>query len=408
MTERRAIWALLALNFFMADFQAGIGPFLGVFLQQHGWQSGLIGTALTIGGVAGLLATAPAGALVDWSSDKRMLIVFAGLATCAASALVLVSQDFWMVAFSQAATALSAAALGPAIVGMTLGIVRQEGFGRQNGLNQALNHAGNVVGAALSGWLGLKFGFVAIFALAAAFGVLSIASVLLIPARSIDNAAARGLEGEDTNAGVSGFRVLLTCRPLLTLGVALLAFHLGNAAMLPLFGMAVVSAGKGDPASFVALTVIVAQGTMVLASLIAMRAAERTGYWTILLVSFLALPLRGYIAAHAIDYWGVYPVQILDGVGAGLQSVAVPGLVARLLDGTGRINVGQGAALTAQGVGAALSPIVGGWIAQAYGYPACFLALGVLSVVSIVAWVADKRELDAACGPHGAVANPTP
>jgi len=27
-----------------ADMQAGIGPFLGVFLLAHGWESGLIGT----------------------------------------------------------------------------------------------------------------------------------------------------------------------------------------------------------------------------------------------------------------------------------------------------------------------------------------------------------------------------
>ena len=66
--------------------------------------------------------------------------------------------------------------------------------------------------------------------------------------------------------------------------------------------------------------------------------------------------------------WGVYPVQILDGVGAGLQSVAVPGLVARILDGTGRVNVGQGAVMTVQGLGASLSPALGGWIAQAIGY----------------------------------------
>jgi hypothetical protein len=39
-----------------------------------------------------------------------------------------------------------------------------------------------------------------------------------------------------------------------------------------------------------------------------------------------------------------------------MLSVAVPGLVARLLDGTGRINVGQGAVMTAQGIGASLSP----------------------------------------------------
>ncbi len=35
-------------------------------------------------------------------------------------------------------------------------------------------------------------------------------------------------------------------------------------------------------------------------------------------------------------------VQALDGIGAGLQSVVVPGVVVRILDGTGRVNVGQG------------------------------------------------------------------
>ena len=65
-----------------------------------------------------------------------------------------------------------------------------------------------------------------------------------------------------------------------------------------------------------------------------------------LLISFIALPVRGLVAAHLITYWGVYPVQMLDGVGAGLQSVAVPGLVARILNGTGRVNVGQGAVMT--------------------------------------------------------------
>ena len=57
----KAIRPLEALNFFMADMQAGIGPFLGVFLLAHGWHSGLIGSVMTIGGVAGMAMTAPAG-----------------------------------------------------------------------------------------------------------------------------------------------------------------------------------------------------------------------------------------------------------------------------------------------------------------------------------------------------------
>ena len=42
----RARWPLLALNFFMADMWSGIGLFVGVFLQSHGWASRLIGTAV--------------------------------------------------------------------------------------------------------------------------------------------------------------------------------------------------------------------------------------------------------------------------------------------------------------------------------------------------------------------------
>ncbi len=402
--EGRAIWSLQALNFFMADMQAGIGPFLGVFLLAHGWESGLIGSVMTIGGVAGMLMTAPAGALVDATSRKRLYVIVPGICTVLASTLILVSQSFWLVAASQVATAIAGAAIGPAVSGITLGIVRQAGFNRQNGRNQALNHAGNMVGAGLSGVLGYAFGFAAVFWLAAVFGILSIISVLAIPQAAIDDRAARGLkEGGHETDKASGFRVLLDCKPLLVLAAALACFHLGNGAMLPLYGLAVVAEKQGDAASFVAITIVVAQATMIIASLIAMRMAEREGYWLVLLISFLALPLRGLIAAWFISRWGVYPVQMLDGVGAGLQSVAVPGLVARILNGTGRVNVGQGAVMTVQGLGASLSPAIGGWIAQGIGYGPMFLILGSFAFGSIALWVGFASMLKPACaGPPAA------
>ena len=63
-----------------------------------------------------------------------------------------------------------------------------------------------------------------------------------------------------TTGQVGGFTVLLECRPLLILAAALACFHLGNGAMLPLYGLAVVSAKQADPAGFVAITIVVAQG----------------------------------------------------------------------------------------------------------------------------------------------------
>ncbi len=399
---------LEALNFFMADMQAGIGPFLGVFLLAHGWESGLIGSVMTIGGVAGMLMTAPAGALVDATTRKRLYVVIPGICVVLASTIILLSQSFWLVAASQVATAIAGAAIGPAVTGMTLGIVRQAGFNRQNGRNQAFNHAGNMVGAGLSGFLGWKFGFTAVFWLAAAFGLISIISVLMIPAGAIDDDAARGLkEGGAEGGAASGFRVLLDCKPLLLLAAALACFHLGNGAMLPLYGLAVVAEKQGDAASFVAVTIVVAQAVMIVVSLVAMRMAEKRGYWLVLLISFLALPLRGLIAAHFISRWGVYPVQMLDGVGAGLQSVAVPGLVARILNGTGRVNVGQGAVMTVQGLGASLSPAIGGWIAQGIGYGPMFLILGSFALGSIALWVGFASVLKPACAGTPAQGEPS-
>jgi len=64
----------------------------------------------------------------------------------------------------------------------------------------------------------------AIFILAAFFGLLSIVSVLLIPAEAIDDRVARGLEEDGDGGGkVSGLKVLVECKPLLILAAALVS-----------------------------------------------------------------------------------------------------------------------------------------------------------------------------------------
>jgi predicted MFS family arabinose efflux permease len=116
---------LLALNFFMADVQAGLGPFLGVYLLAHGWKSGMIGTVMTLGGISGLIAAAPAGAIVDATRRKRSLVTVSGLFTLLASGALLLSRELWVVSASQIASAIAGAAIGPAVMGITLGMVRQ-------------------------------------------------------------------------------------------------------------------------------------------------------------------------------------------------------------------------------------------------------------------------------------------
>jgi MFS family permease len=390
--------ALEALSFFMADMQAGIGPFLGVLLLAHGWRAGAIGTVMSIGAVAGMLAVGPCGAFVDATSHKRSWIAVAGLMSLAASGLVLVSQQSWVIGVSQIVACIAGAALGPGMVGLTLGVARQAGFNAQNGRNQAFNHAGNLAGAALSGVLGWRYGFVAVFWLAAVFSALSIASVFAIPKRIIDHAEARGLPDASPDAPADaarprGWVSLFESKALLVAAAALMLFYVGDAAMLPLYGMAVVAAHRGDPAGFVATTIVVAQGVMVIAALVGMKLAARRSYWLVLLIAFALLPIRGLVASVLITGWGVWPVETLDGVASGLLSVAAPGLIARIMDGTGRVNAAQGAIMAAQGLGGAISPALGGWIAQTVGYPAAFAALGGFALVSLGLWVGFARTL---------------
>jgi MFS family permease len=211
--------------------------------------------------------------------------------------------------------------------------------------------------------------------------------VLMIPSESIDHRRARGSKEDDPESQPSGFTVLLKHKPLLVLALALAVFHLGNAAIVPLFGMSAVSGDEANGPSFVATIIVIAQGVMVVASVVAMQVAEKRNYWLILLASFLVLPLRGLVAFFLSGWWGVTPVEILDGIGVGLQSVAVPGMVARSLYGTGRVNLAQGAVITIQGAGAAFSPALGGWIAQGIGFSPTFLVLGGLGLLAAAIWV---------------------
>jgi MFS family permease len=380
---RKSLLALNAVNFFMADVQAGLGPFLGVFLQARHWSPSEIGIVMTIGGISGMAVTTPLGALVDRTRAKRAIVAAAAVAITFASIAILMRPEFSVVAVAQAAAGIAGAAVAPAIAAITLGLVRQKGFAHQLGRNEACNHSGNVVAAALAGAAGYFFGLGAVFVVLSVMAMFSVAAVLRIDAREIDHRAARGAGKRDDGAGVARFAVLLRSRPLIILGATL--------------GQAVVARGAGNASAFTGATIVIAQLTMVPMALLAARLAETRGYWMVFLLALVALPIRGVTASLVTGVWGLGPVQILDGVGAGVLGVAVPGLVARILAGTGRVNAGLGAVMTLQGVGAALSPTIGGIVAQRFGYPAAFLTLGGIAVAALVLWLSARPVMAAAC-----------
>src|SRR5579863_681004 len=82
------------LNFLLADVQTGVGPFLAIYLAGYGWNEQQVGIALSIGGIAGILAQTPAGALADRVHSKRLLIAGGILAVAAGALLIALAPAF--------------------------------------------------------------------------------------------------------------------------------------------------------------------------------------------------------------------------------------------------------------------------------------------------------------------------
>lgn len=381
----RSLAGLDALNFFLADAQGGLGPFLGIYLlNKPGWNAATIGLIMTLGVAATLVAQTPAGALTDRTHHKRTLIIGATALLSTGAVLITITPGFPVVATAQLLIGVAGAVFAPAIAAIALGLVGPAGYTYRTGRMQAFNHAGNILGAAAAGLTGYLISLRASFWLTSILGIFVIASTLAIDRRLVDHNLARGLPSQDTSTDTpSGFTVLLRSRPLLALGVSVLLFHLANGAMLPIAGQKLASHHVSQGALFQAALIIVAQTVMIPMALLVAHRADRWGRKTIFLVGFGALPIRGVLFALASTPTHTVAIQVLDGVGAGIFGALFPIMVADLTRGTGRYNLALGAATTMQGIGAALSTTLAGAVIVLGGYDLAFLTLAGIALLAV-------------------------
>jgi MFS family permease len=387
----RANCALDAANFFLADVRGGLGPYLAIYLlTERQWDAASIGVVMSIVTIAGILAQTPAGALVDATKAKRAVMVAAAVLITAGSLLVPWLSSFWSVAISQATADAAGVVFGPALAAVTLGIFGHQAFTKRIGRNESFNHAGNACAAATAGAAAYVWGPTVVFYLLAAMSIASVVSVLAIPARAIDHDLARGLR--DAEAGKaetrgddepSGLRVLLTCRPLLIFAACAIMFHFANAAMLPLVGQKLALQDKNLGTTLMSACIVAAQIIMVPMAMLVGAKADVWGRKPLFLIALLILTIRGCLYPLSDNPYWLVGVQLLDGVGAGIYGAIFPVVVADLMRGTGRFNVAQGAVLTAQGIGAALSTTLAGFVVVDAGYSAAFLTLAGIAAVGL-------------------------
>jgi MFS family permease len=397
--KQRSLRSLEWLNFFVADVQTGLGPFLAAYLASSGWRPDRVGFAMTFGGLATVVMQIPAGAVIDAVHRKRTLLaVFLGVLVAGAF-LLMGNLGAVSVYSAQFLIGGSGAFLAPTVAAITLGIVGAGAFDKQFGKNQAFKSAGNVFTALLVAYVSYKFGYRAIFVPSVLLAIPAAVSLIAINPNQIDYARARGEVEEKCQA--TGLSSLLKDRVLLSFLATAFLFHLANAAMLPELGEMLSKGSPKAAAPFMSACIIVTQLVIaVTAAWIGKRAAAK-GRKPLLLLGFGILPIRGvlYTLTHAAGV--LIAIQTLDGVANGIFGIVSVLVVKDRTQGTGRFNMTAGLLATMVGIGAAASTTLGGVLIQHLGYRASFLGLaGIALLAFALLWFAVPETLsDPAASP---------
>jgi MFS family permease len=392
--KQRSVRSLEWLNFFLADVQTGLGPFLAAYLASSGWNPGRVGYALTFGGLVGVAMQTPAGAVIDAVRRKRTLLAV-NLGVLVGGAFLLMGRLSQMRVYSaQFLIGSSGPFLGPTVAAITLGMVGIAAFDKQFGTNQAFNSAGNVFTALLVAYVSYQFGYLAIFAVAALLAIPAAVALFFIDAKQIDYARARGAIQKQGKIEAEGWSALLKDRILICFLATAFLFHLANAAMLPELGEMLSKDHLKAAAPFMSACIIVTQLVIAISATWIGRRTAAKGRKPLLLLGFGVLPIRGvlYTLTHSVG--ALIAIQTLDGVANAIFGIVSILVIKDRTQGTGRFNLAAGSLATMVGIGAAVSTTIGGVLIQHLGYRASFLGLaGIALLAFAVLWFAIPETL---------------
>jgi MFS family permease len=380
LPSRASLRGLDWFTFFLADIQTGFGPFVAVYLTAQAWSQGDIGLVLTIGSLVALVGQIPAGALIDATRFTRLVAMLAVIAISASAVALAGWPIFVVVLGSRVVHAAASCILGPTIAALSLGLVGHAGLGERLGRNARFASIGAGVAALAMGATGHFHSNQAVFIFTGVLAIPAIAALSQIRPGEIQSRprAAETGRGSTIFAGA-----LLRNRTLLIFAVCIVAFHLSNAAMLPLMSSTFAYSTASFATTWVAACMIVPQLVVAASSPFIGRKAEAWGRRPWLLVCFGALVLRGAIFALTSDPYLVVAAQALDGVSAAALAVLFPLVIADVTRNTGRFNLALGLVGSAMGIGAAVSTTLAGYVFDHAGSTATFLGLAMIAATGL-------------------------
>jgi MFS family permease len=362
----------------------GFGAFLAFYLAELGWSKQDVGLALAAGGLAGVVAQVPGGALADAVRWKRGLVAL-GIAMIAASALILALwPTFTLVFIAEILHGSTAGIVGPAIAAISLGLAGRHGMSCRVGRNLRFAAAGNALTAAIMGTLGAYLSVSSIFIATTILCIPALIALGQIRADEIDYVRARNATKQDQTVNLQRLTDFVRNRNLLVFAGCMMLFHFSNASLLPLVSQNLAH-------SKATLSPLLLAGLIIVPQIVVAILGPWAGYWSelwgrkpLLLAGFATEIARALLFSMVTDPLFMIAVQLLDGITGAIVTVLTILVITDLTTGTGRFNLAQGVLGTLVGISAAISTGTIGFIVDRYGDMVGFLVMAAGTSMALV------------------------
>ena len=370
-------------------------PFLPFYLADLGVETvegQTLWSGLINAGGAGVMAlTAPFWGMVADRRGRRIMLIRAAFAgSLTVSAMAFVGAPWQLLALRLVEGSLTGTVTAATVLVATT--TPKERIGFALGLLQTAVFAGSSIGPLFGGVLADRIGPRPTFLVAGSMlGLAGLLTLLIVrerferPAKAAASAAPR----PTSRWG----RVRASAGPLLSgavLALVLALFVIRFAAMavqpiVPLF-VAELAPGATDPASLAGIVLGTLGVTSAISAVLLGRMGDRRGHRAILLLSVAAAGLFYLPMAFAQNPWQLAALQALFGVAAGGMMPAANALIADRTPPERRATV-YGITTSSAALGAFVGPLAGAAVAVAFGFPAAFLATGIMLLLLTVALV---------------------
>ena len=341
----------------------------------------LVGLTLGMYGLTQALLMIPFGMASDRIGRKRVIIF--GLIVFALGSFVaaLASDIYWTIA---GRALQGAGAISAAVTAMLADLTREEQR------TKAMATIGSTIGIAFAislvagPALGHLIGVPGIFAMT---GVLALAAIAVVLYWIPDPADTH--YHADASANPARLKDVLRNPQLLRLDFGIFALHAAQMAMFVVVPVALQNSGLAlDQHWAVYLSVLIGSFALMVPAIIY---GEKRGKMKPVFIAAVALMLAAQVGlAFGIDNLrGIVAALFFYFVAFNLLEASLPSLVSKLAPVSAK-GTAMGVYNTAQALGLFVGGVVGGWLAQHYGFAAVFMFCGGLMAAWLIASLSMK------------------